>query len=84
MNQKPTLNSPDVATLLPPPPPPEFEVASIRPSRPGEPPGRRLIEPGGRVEMRSAPLFLLIMQAWDLNIDPERRVAGKTEVAEAV
>ncbi len=77
VNQKPTPNSPEVTALLPPPPPPEFEVASIRPSRPGEPPGRRLIEPGGRVEMRGAPLFLLIMQAWDLNIDPDEDLPGK-------
>ncbi len=77
VNQKPTPNSSEVATLLPPPPPPEFEVASVRPSHPGEPPGRRLIEPGGRVEMRGAPLFLLIMQAWDLNIDPDEDLPGK-------
>ena len=77
VNQKPTPNSSEVATLLPPPPPPEFEVASVRPSRPGEPPGRRLIEPGGRVQVRGVPLFLLIMQAWDLNIDPEEDLPGK-------
>jgi hypothetical protein len=41
VNQKPTPNSPEMATLLPPLPPPEFEVASIRPIRPGTPPGRR-------------------------------------------
>ena len=45
--------------------------------RPGTPPGRRLIEPGGRVEMRGVPLFLLIMQAWDLNIDPDEELPGK-------
>jgi uncharacterized protein (TIGR03435 family) len=77
VNQEPTPNSPEVATLLPPLPPPEFEVASIRPSRPGEPPGRRVIQPGGRVEMRGVPLFLLIMQAWDLNIDLDEDLPGK-------
>ncbi|HEX4137887.1 MAG TPA: TIGR03435 family protein [Bryobacteraceae bacterium] len=79
VNQKPTPNSPEVAALLPPLPAPEFEVASIRPSRPGEPPGKRLIQPGGRVEMRGVPLFLLIMQAWNLNIDPEEGLPGKPE-----
>ncbi len=54
-----------------------FEVASIRQSLPGTPPGRRLIEPGGRVEMRGAPLFLLILQAWKLNIDPEGELPGR-------
>jgi uncharacterized protein (TIGR03435 family) len=78
VNQKPTPNSPEVATLLPPLPLPEFEVASIRPSRPGALPGRRLIEPGGRVEMRGLPLFMLIMQAWDLgNIDPDEDLPGR-------
>ncbi len=71
VNEQPTANLPEVTTSLPPPPPPEFEVASIRPSVPGAPPGRRLIQPGGRVEMRAIPLALLILQAWDLNIGPD-------------
>jgi uncharacterized protein (TIGR03435 family) len=79
VNQKPTPNSPDAAALLPPLPPPEFEVASIRPVRPGTPPGRRLIEPGGRVEMTGVPLLLLIIQAWDLNIDPDEELPGQPE-----
>ena len=77
VNREPTPNSPEVAALLPPLPPPEFEVASIRPSRPGEPPGRRLIQPGGRVEMRGVPLLLLIIQAWNLNIDPDEDLPGR-------
>jgi uncharacterized protein (TIGR03435 family) len=78
VNQNPTPNSPDVSTLLPPPPPPEFEVASIKPSPPGELPGRRLIEPGGRVEMKGVPLFMLIIEAWDLgNIDPDQDFPGR-------
>jgi len=77
VNEKPTANLPEVMTILPPLPPPEFEVASIRPCAPGTPPGRRLIQPGGRVEMRGLPLFLLILQAWDLNISPDEDVPGR-------
>ena len=77
VNQKPTPNSPEVATLLPPIPLPEFEVASIRPSRPGALPGRRLIEPDGRVEMRGLSLFFLILQAWDLNVAPDEDIPGR-------
>src|SRR3569623_1779835 len=77
VNQTPTPNSPELAKLLPPLPAPRFEVATVRPSRPGAPPGRRLIEPGGRVEMRGVPLFLLIIQAWDLNIDPDEDLPGR-------
>jgi uncharacterized protein (TIGR03435 family) len=77
VNEKPTPNSPDLATLLPPVPRPEFEVASIRPSRPGALPGRRLVEPGGRIEIRGVPLFMLIIEAWDLNVDPDEDLPGR-------
>lgn len=77
VNEKPTANLPEVTTLLPVLPPPEFEVASIRPSPPGALPGRRLIQPGGRVEMRGLSLFFLILEAWDLNIAPDEDVPGR-------
>jgi uncharacterized protein (TIGR03435 family) len=77
VNQNPSPNPPATATLLPPLPPPQFEVASIRPVRPGTPPGRRLIEPSGRVQMTGVPLLLLIIQAWDLNIDADEELPGQ-------
>jgi uncharacterized protein (TIGR03435 family) len=71
VNEKPTANSPEVTRLLPPLPQPEFEVASIRPSLPGVLLEGAGFQPGGRVEWRGIPLALLILQAWDLNINPD-------------
>lgn len=67
VNQKPTGNPPGVTTAVPPAPPAEFEVATIRPSQPGAPPGGPGFQPGGRIDMRSVPLSLLIRLAWDVN-----------------
>ena len=36
LNETPTPNAPDLAKILPPLPPPEFEVSTIKPSRPDE------------------------------------------------
>lgn len=66
-NQKPSPNSPQVATELPPSPPPQFEVASVRLSGPGTdlgPPPRFL--PGGRYEAHGFPMWIMIDFAWGL------------------
>lgn len=59
-----------VAQLLPPAPvtPTEFEVADVKPTRPGGG-GDFRIQPGGRVELRGITLQNLITFAWDLDFD---------------
>ncbi|HEV2688399.1 MAG TPA: TIGR03435 family protein, partial [Bryobacteraceae bacterium] len=64
VNERPTDNPPGVATSLPALPPAEFEVATIRPSRPDATGQRgRLLH--GRVDAENLPLKGLIMIAWD-------------------
>jgi uncharacterized protein (TIGR03435 family) len=74
-DEKPTDNPADVTTALPPPPPAEFEVADIKPSPPGANMGGGGLMPGGRVELRGAPLKVLIQVAWNIN-NPDEMMAG--------
>jgi uncharacterized protein (TIGR03435 family) len=74
-NQKPTDNPEGVTATLPPPPPAEFEVADIKPSPPGANMGGGGLMPGGRVELRGAPLKVLIQVAWDID-NPDEMLAG--------
>jgi uncharacterized protein (TIGR03435 family) len=74
-NEKPTDNPEGVTTSLPPPPPAEFEVADIKPSPPGATMGGGGLMPGGRVDLRGAPLKVLIQVAWDIN-NPDEMLAG--------
>jgi uncharacterized protein (TIGR03435 family) len=75
VNQIPTENALGVTQRLPPPPamPKEFEVADVKPSRPGGA-GMFRIEPNGRTEIRGITLQNLIMFAW--NIDPDMLVGA--------
>jgi len=76
VDEKPAANPPGVeARLQLPAQPTGFEVASIRPSAPGEPPMGTQIEPGGRVNLRGWPLNLLIWMAWDI-ADADESLAG--------
>ncbi len=76
VNEKPTPNAPDIATVLPPPPPPTFEVATIKPSDPDAKGGGSGIN-GGQVDLRGIPLKFLISLAWDLNLgDPDAMVGA--------
>jgi len=68
VNEKPTANSPEVTTALPPAPPVEFEVASVRPSKPGAEEDVGQFLPGGRYEAHSVPLFFMLTQAWDYRV----------------
>ncbi|MBV8844925.1 MAG: TIGR03435 family protein [Bryobacterales bacterium] len=68
VNQRPTDNPPGVSAALPPRPPAEFEVATIRPSRPDATNSRARLE-HGRVDAENMPLKNIIMFAWDLNAD---------------
>ncbi len=67
-NENPTANSPEVTTALPPPPPAEFEVASVRPSKPGTDEDVGQFLPGGRYEAHAVPLFFMLTQAWDYRV----------------
>jgi uncharacterized protein (TIGR03435 family) len=68
VNERPTENPPGVTAALPPPPPAEFEVAEIKPSKPGATNTRGRLE-HGRVDAENFPLKQLILIAWDLNAE---------------
>jgi len=68
VNQAPTANAPGVTAALPPRPPAEFEVATVRPSKPDATNQRGRLE-HGRVDIENFPLKQLILIAWDLNAD---------------
>jgi uncharacterized protein (TIGR03435 family) len=72
VNQKPTDNPVELRRTLPPPPT-EFEVAEIRPSKPGAPPGRYRFLQSGQVEFTGATLKRLITMAYGVEAD---RVVG--------
>ncbi|WP_263410833.1 TIGR03435 family protein [Terriglobus tenax] len=65
VSEKPSPNSPAVARELPPRPPAQFDVASIKPSQPGENP--MAMVRNGQMNISSMPLRFLIVFAWDLN-----------------
>jgi uncharacterized protein (TIGR03435 family) len=68
VNERPTENPPGVTSALTAPPPAEFEVADIKPSKPGETNVRGRLE-HGRVDAENFPLKQLILIAWDLNAE---------------
>lgn len=65
VNREPTPNAPDLASIMPPLPPPQFEVATIRPSQPGEQGRGRM--GGDELNFQGLPLRMLINFAWDLD-----------------
>lgn len=68
VNEKPTENAPGISASLPPPPPAEFEVATIRPSKPDATNVRARLE-HGRLDAENVPLRMLVRVAFDLNAD---------------
>jgi uncharacterized protein (TIGR03435 family) len=68
VNQTPTPNAPGVTNALPPRPPAEFEVATVRPSKPGATNMMGRLE-HGRLDVQNLPLKQLILLAWDLNAE---------------
>jgi uncharacterized protein (TIGR03435 family) len=69
VNDKPTPNSPAVANELPEPPPAQFEIATIRPSKPDEKPMGRFN--GLQMSLVALSLKDLVTFAWELNsVDP--------------
>jgi uncharacterized protein (TIGR03435 family) len=70
VNQKPSPNSPDLEKILPTLPPAQFDVATIKPSKPDTESRARIN--GNQVDVQGLPLKFLITFAWDLNPnDPE-------------
>jgi uncharacterized protein (TIGR03435 family) len=70
VNQKPTANPPGLEKVLPTPPPAQFDVATIKPSKP-EAEFRGRIN-GDQVNVQGTTLKFLITFGWDLNPnDPE-------------
>jgi uncharacterized protein (TIGR03435 family) len=67
VNEKPTDNAPGVVELLPPREL-QFEVASVKPSMPGEP-GALGVTPGGGLEARAETMRNLFATAWDIHWD---------------
>lgn len=72
VNRKPSPNPPDVLEKLPPPPT-EFEVADIRPSRPGG--GENFNMRNGRIEATGITMKDFISVA--LNFDNDRIISGE-------
>jgi uncharacterized protein (TIGR03435 family) len=75
VNQKPTPNRPDLEKVLPTPPPAQFEVATIKPSKPDTESRGRIN--GDQVNLQATNLKFMITFAWDLNPnDPEELVGA--------
>jgi uncharacterized protein (TIGR03435 family) len=75
VNEKPTPNAPDLATIMPPLPPVQFEVATIKPSAPDEKPGFGGIQRDG-LSFHGLPLKFLIYFAWDLDPNATEQIVG--------
>jgi len=70
VNESPSKNQPDIAERLPALPPAQFEVATIKPSKPDVQPMGRINN--GVVDVHGLTLKQIISFAWDLNpIDSE-------------
>jgi uncharacterized protein (TIGR03435 family) len=74
VSQTPTPNSPDLEKILPAPPPAQFEVATIKPSQPGE--GIRGRINGNQVDVTNSNLKFLITFAWDLNPNDSEQIVN--------
>jgi uncharacterized protein (TIGR03435 family) len=71
VNRTPTENAPNITKNLPPAPS-EFEVADIKPSRPGTKPDVNF-RPGGRLDVQGLTLKNLIGAIWDVD---DNMIAG--------
>ena len=74
VRKSPTPNPPGVKSLSPPPPP-EFEVATVKPSKPG-PGGFVAYLNGDGLNIFNAPLNILIKLAWNVPLDDKGAVVG--------
>jgi len=74
VDETPTPNSPDLAKIMPPLPPPQFEVATIKPSAPGDRGYGRIT--GDELNFQDIPLRFLIAFAWDLDLNEQDMIVG--------
>jgi uncharacterized protein (TIGR03435 family) len=74
VNRQPTPNPPGIEKILPTPPVPQFEVATIKPSKPDEAVNARIN--GGQVNVQNLPLKFLITFGWDLNPNDNEMLVG--------
>jgi len=65
VNETPSPNAPGLEAILPPIPAPEFEVATVKPSKPDQTLMGRI--QGTQVNLQGVTLKFLISFAWDLN-----------------
>ncbi|HWF08232.1 MAG TPA: TIGR03435 family protein [Bryobacteraceae bacterium] len=83
VNEAPTPNEPGVAAKIPPPPPTEFEVATIKLTAPGAPPGQNGRIQNGRLDLQNSTLKQLIQVAWDFGNNDEM-IAGLPKSADSI
>ena len=70
VNQKPTDNAPDIATILPGiAVPTEFEVAEVKITPPEVTNQRFQIQPGGRIDIEGFNLRFIVQQLWQVSDD---------------
>ncbi|HTW66022.1 MAG TPA: TIGR03435 family protein [Bryobacteraceae bacterium] len=82
VNEQPTDNPPDAAQELPPREL-QFEVASVRMSRPGED-GAFRVTPGGGLEAHGITMRVLFATAWDVDwTHVEQRIVGLPKWADS-
>ncbi len=74
VNRVPTPNLAGTEKVLPPPPPARFEVATIKPSKPGAEVDGRIN--GGQATLTGATLRFMMSYAWDLNQSDSESLAG--------
>jgi len=75
VNRTPTANAAGVGKSLPDVPT-EFEVATVKPARPGNQTRRIQPKPGGRIEVENIPLKSLIALSWSFEQDEDRIVGA--------
>ncbi len=74
VNRVPTANLPGTEKVLPPPPPARFEVATVKPSKPGAQFDGRIN--GGQATLTGATLHFMMSYAWDLNESDSESLVG--------
>lgn len=74
VNKTPTANPPDLDKRLPALPPAQFEVATIKPSKPDTQPMGRVNN--GEVDVHGLTVKQIISFAWDLNPNDSEAIVG--------
>jgi uncharacterized protein (TIGR03435 family) len=74
VNETPTPNAPNLDQILPPLPPPEFEVSTIKPSKPDQRMNGKFN--GVELNFQGATLKFLIDFAWNLNPNDDEALAN--------